>query len=81
MRVYHVPQHLKFEIDAGEIKEIRINEKTIAIQAKVWGCDGAVLSILSIPKEGKKQQLLYEVKVQSGEKICTEVEKELLQSK
>lgn len=81
MRVYHVPQHLKFEIDAGEIKEIRINEKTIAIQAKVWGCDGAVLSILLIPEEGKKQQLLYEVKVQSGEKICTEVEKELLQSK
>lgn len=78
MRVYHVPQRLKIEIDAGEIKEIRISTKSIIIQANVWGCDGAVLSFLSIPEEGKKQQLLYKKKVEKGEKIYVKVEKTCL---
>ena len=57
MRFYHVPQRLKIQIDAGEIKEIRISDNEVTILADVWGCDGAEISFMSIPEEGKKQQL------------------------
>ncbi len=36
MRVYHVPQHWKVEISAGEIQKIRVSDTTIEIQANVW---------------------------------------------
>ena len=38
MRFYHVPQRLKIQIDAGEIKEIRISDNEVTILADVWGC-------------------------------------------
>lgn len=57
MRFYYVPQRLKIQIDAGEIKEIRISDNEVTILADVWGCDGAEIFFMSIPEEGKKQQL------------------------
>ena len=78
MRVYHVPQHWKVEISAGEIQKIRVSDTTIEIQANVWGCEGAELSFLSIPKEGQKQQLLYQMSVDQGEQVSIKVKKDLL---
>ena len=37
MRVYHVPQHWKVEISAGEIQKIRVSDTTIEIQGKCLG--------------------------------------------
>lgn len=78
MRVYHVPQHWKVEISAGEIQKIRVSDTTIEIQANVWGCEGAELSFLSIQKEGQKQQLLYQMSVDQGEQVSIKVKKDLL---
>ena len=78
MRFYHVPQRLKIQIDAGEIKEIRISDNEVTILADVWGCDGAEISFMSIPEEGKKQQLLYKLSANKGENVCVKVKKELL---
>lgn len=79
MRFYHVPQRLKIQIDAGEIKEIRISDNEVTILADVWGCDGAEISFMSITEEGKKQQLLYKLAANKGENVCVKVKKSCLQ--
>ncbi len=60
VRLYHVPERWKLELDGGFLRQVRIApnfvEAEIVLQAKTGTC----FKVMGIPEAGKEQKLLYQ---------------------
>ena len=83
MRLYHIPERWKIEAAGGFLHQVRVTADALEIDVVPRVKKGMRLQVMSIPKEGERQEVLYQSEVvgSCGESHTVRIERAALKNR